>query len=330
MKLSIVSTLYQSSPYIQAFVDRVRASAAKITDDFEIILVNDGSPDDSLEKAIAIHRDDPRVTVVDLSRNFGHHRAIMTGLSYARGDRVFLIDCDLEEEPELLERFQDEFAKQDCDVVYGYMAERKGGIFERVSGHIFYWLLDFLTSYSFPRNVIMARLMSRRYVNSLLLHREREIFLGGLCYITGYAQIGVPVKKHSKGSTTYTFRRKAAMLVNSVSSFSDKPLILICYIGATISLISTVAIILVIVNRVLFSIPAGWTSLLASIWFLGGLSILFMGVIGIYLSKVFIETKGRPYTIVREIYGASEVCANGEERRGLRALPARAEGAQPD
>jgi len=164
--------------------------------------------------------------------------------------------------------------------------------------------LDLLTEYKFPRDVLVARLMSRRYVQSLTRHREREIFLGGLCFITGFKQIGIPVKKHSKGSTTYNLSRKISMLANSIASFSDRPLKLIFYTGALISAVSAFSIVYLIFMRLLYSVSVqGWTSLLVSVWFLGGLSILFIGVIGIYLSKVFIETKARPYTIVREFYG---------------------------
>ncbi|MFQ5442623.1 MAG: glycosyltransferase, partial [Thermodesulfobacteriota bacterium] len=109
MKLSIVTTMYHSAPYLEEFYERVKKEAARITKSFEIIFVNDGSPDESLDIALSLHKKDKRVSVVDLSRNFGHHRAMMTGLSYATGELVFLVDCDLEEEPELLGTFHEKF-----------------------------------------------------------------------------------------------------------------------------------------------------------------------------------------------------------------------------
>ena len=119
MDLSVVTTLYRSQPYVEEFYRRICAAAAAITPDFELILVNDGSPDASLEVAVALFQLDERVRVIDLSRNFGHHRAIMTGLAHARGDLVFLIDCDLEEEPELLSRFHARLVETRADVIYG-------------------------------------------------------------------------------------------------------------------------------------------------------------------------------------------------------------------
>src|SRR5256885_14440017 len=148
MKLSIVTTLYYSAPYLDEFYDRACAAAEKFTRDFEIILVNDGSPDNSLEVALSIYQKDHRVKVIDLSRNFGHHKAMMTGLAHASGELVFLIDCDLEEEPELLERFHRELIASGADVVYGVQQKRKGDLFERVSGTLFFKLFNALSSQS--------------------------------------------------------------------------------------------------------------------------------------------------------------------------------------
>jgi len=295
--------MYHSAPYLREFYERVKKEAERITFDYEIIFVNDGSPDDSLQVAVSIQENDPRVCVVDLSRNFGHHRAIMTGLEYTSGERVFLIDCDLEEEPELLGPFYDRFIQEDCDVVYGVQKRRKGGLFERLSGGAFYRVLSFLSGDDMPRNIMTARLMSRRYVKSLLEHREREIYLGGLWHLTGYKQVPVEATKHSTSESTYSLRKKTAMAVNAITSFSDRPLIYIFYTGAALSFFSALFILYFMVRKLFLGIEVGgWTSLIVSVWFLGGLTILFIGIIGIYLSKVFIETKKRPYTIVRAVY----------------------------
>ena len=139
MKLSIVTTLYKSSEYVEEFYKRITKEAKKITDDYEIIFVDDGSPDDSLKKCVSLHKQDQKIKVIELSRNFGHHKAIMTGLSYAKGDFVFLIDSDLEEDPEFLEIFWEELQSgEDLDVVYGLQKSRKGGWFEKFSGGLFY------------------------------------------------------------------------------------------------------------------------------------------------------------------------------------------------
>src|SRR6266850_5035889 len=169
MRLSIVTTLYRSAPYLEEFCQRAQQAAQKITPDYEIILVNDGSPDDSLAQAIKLHERHPRISVIDLSRNFGHHRALMAGLTQAQGEKVFLIDSDLEEEPEWLETFNTAMT-EGIDVVYGVQNHRKGAWFERVSGAIFYRLFNWLAEVPIPTNAVTARLMTRQYVKSLLLH----------------------------------------------------------------------------------------------------------------------------------------------------------------
>ena len=305
MKLSVVATLYQSASYIEEFCRRTEDVAMSLVGDaYEIVLVNDGSPDDSLRVALQLRQSHPQLTVVDLSRNFGHHKAMMTGLAHASGDRVFLIDSDLEEEPEWLLNFTERMGQERCDVVYGVQVQRKGSWFERWSGEWFYALFHALTGLTLPKNVVTARLMTRRYVEALLRHDEREVFMAGLWHITGFDQRAHAVTKKSTSETTYTFRRKFALLINSVTSFSSAPLVAIFYFGICISLLAGTGTLYLIVNWLFLARPlSGWTSVMMSIWLLGGLIISFIGIIGIYLSKVFSETKRRPYSIVRQVYG---------------------------
>lgn len=305
MKLSIVATLYQSVDYINEFYERASNAARQLVEnDYEIVFVNDGSPDNSLDLAVELSRNDTHVVVVDLSRNFGHHKAMMTGLAHAQGEHVFLIDSDLEEDPEWLSCFSEQMVRESCDVVYGVQEKRKGSIFEQWSGQWFYRFFRILTGFALPENVVTARLMTRRFVESLLMHQEREVFMAGLWHITGFLQSPCRVIKHGTSETTYTFRRKMSLLVNSVTSFSNAPLVSIFYIGVSISLFAIIYIVYLIVQWFFLSTPlSGWTSVMASIWLLGGMVISFIGVVGIYLSKIFSETKQRPYTIVRQVYG---------------------------
>lgn len=304
MKLSIVATLYQSASHVEEFCLRASKVANQLVgEDYEIVLVNDGSPDNSLEIAIGITQTNPKVALVDLSRNFGHYKAMMTGLAHASGDSIFLIDSDIEEEPEWLLSFARQMEQERCDVVYGVQERRKGRLFERWSGQWFYRIFRIITGLALPDNIVTARLMSRRYVDALLRHDEREVFMAGLWLITGFDQQPQTVQKRSSSETTYTFGRKMSVFVNSVTAFSNAPLIAIFYIGIAISVVAGTYAATLIVHWLFFSKPlSGWTSVMASIWLLGGLIISFIGVIGIYLSKIFSETKKRPYTIVRQIY----------------------------
>jgi putative glycosyltransferase len=304
MKLSIVATLYQSAPYINEFYARASTAARQLVgEEFEIVLVNDGSPDTSLDLAIKLTEQDSHVVVIDLSRNFGHHKAMMTGLAHAKGELVFLIDSDLEEEPEWLLSFDEQMKQERCDVVYGTQGKRRGGAFENASGAAFYKLFRKLTGINQPDNIVTARLMTQRYVEALLGHGERELNIGGLWVITGFKQATQLVRKHSTSPTSYTLSGKFGHLVNAVTSFSSLPLVYTFYSGLFIS-ISALLYIAYLFLRYFFiaSPPSGYTSLIASVWFFSGLIILFLGVQGIYLSKIFSEVKQRPYTIIRHIY----------------------------
>lgn len=305
MKLSIVATLYQSAAYVTEFCARAGSVARQFAcDDYEIVLVNDGSPDNSLEIALQCRDSDPRIVVLDLSRNFGHHKAMMTGLVHSNGDLVYLIDSDLEESPEWLISFARQMSEEGCDVVYGIQGVRRGGVTDRWMGRWFYQLFFAFTGLALPENLVTARLMTRRYVDALRLHEEREVFMAGLWHITGFDQKPQVVQKLSNGRSTYTLRRKIALLVNSITSFSNAPLMGIFYVGVTIFLIaSSYAAYLVLYWLFLAKPLGGWTSVMVSVWLLGGLMISFIGVIGIYLSKIFSETKRRPYVIVRQVYG---------------------------
>lgn len=307
MELSIVTTLYESSSYIEEFYDRISAAAANICRDYEIIFVNDGSPDDSLQKAIGLYERDPRVRLIDLSRNFGQQKAIMTGLAHARGSLIFLTDADLEEEPELLHRFHQELLHSGGDVVYGVQKARKGGWFERLSGWLFFAIFNLFSSEPIPRNLVATRLMTARYVRALLQHQEREVALSGLFATTGFDQKPIPITKRNKGRTSYTFSSKVAILLDSITAFSNKPLIYSFYLGTFLTFLSGALGLYLVVRQLFFSTMAsGWPSLMVSIWFFGGLMIFCLSLIGLYISKIFVEIKQRPYTIIQKTYERNE------------------------
>ena len=304
MKLSIVSTLYKSAPFIAEFHARASCAAAELAgDDYEILFVNDGCPDNSLEVVLEVVRADKHAVVVDLSRNFGHHKAMMAGLGEAKGEFVFLIDSDLEEEPEQLLNFSQVMEEEACDVVYGVQSSRKGGWFERWSGALFYSIFDRLTFIKHPRNLVTMRLMTRRYVDALLRFGEQEMVISCLWVITGFKQCAQIVVKSKRSGTSYSLAARFRHAVNAVTSFSAAPLVFIFYSGLTIFCIAVTYSLYIAYHRIVSAQPVdGWTSLIVSLWLLGGLIILFLGIIGVYLSKVFMETKRRPLSIIRKVY----------------------------
>lgn len=307
MKLSIVSTLYGSAAYINEFYERSLLVARELVgEDFEIIFVNDGSPDNSLEIGLSLMEQDEKIKIIDLSRNFGHHKAMMLGLEHAQGKKIFLIDIDLEEQPEWLVSFNSLMLSEDADVVYGVQASRKGNFFERMSGYFFYRLFRFFTKLDQANNLTTARLMSSRYVQALISHREREINIGGLWVITGFKQCHHEVTKLSTSPSVYTNRHKLDHLMNSITSFSSLPLRFSFYAGVAISFSAFLFIGYQFYLYIFKTPPEGYVSVIASIWLFSGLIILLNSIQGIYISKIFMEVKQRPQTIIRKIYQTNE------------------------
>jgi putative glycosyltransferase len=303
-EMSVVTTMYRSETYLAEFHVRMVATLTRLgIASYEIIFVNDGSPDASFEAALQLSACDPNIVVVDLSRNFGHHKAIMTGLSYARGERVFLLDCDLEEDPELLEWLAAEMFAQKCDVVFGVQKIRRGGLLTRLAGNLYFRIITAVSGIPFPRNVLTLRLMSRRYVDSLLLHRERELLISGIWHLTGFKQVALAVTKHERSPTTYSLTKRFNLVLTGVISFSDRPLRWIFYTGVFILLFALLYMAYNLAIYILYgSTVSGYASIIVSLWMIGGLNFLFVGIIGIYIATIFSEVKQRPYTIVQAVH----------------------------
>lgn len=305
MKISIVATLFLSSRYLQEFHRRITATVNGITDDYELILVNDGSPDNSLEVARELLLHDRHIVVLDLSRNFGHHRAIMAGLERSTGDYVFLIDVDLEEDPESLGAFwQYLSAHPEADVVIGESpTKQQGSLFRRFASSWFYDLFNFLSDIHLSKSELVSRLMRRRYVESLMLYREREIFIPGILADVGYNQHYLPAQKTFDGNSTYTLRRRIAMAVDAITSFSSKPLLMMFYMGSSFVMFATFVILYLLINKLLFGYAVlGWASLAATLFFIGGITIFSLGIVGMYVAKIYREVKQRPNVIVKAVY----------------------------
>lgn len=298
----MVTTLYNSGPYVREFVERMHSELQKVTDDQELILVDDGSPDDALQTAVALIDTEPGLKVLELSRNFGHHKAMMTGLEHATGDVIFLIDVDLEEPPELLGPFLDALQREKVDVVYGFQRARKGGLMERVGGQLAWRLLDLLLPVKIPHNHSTVRLMTRDYVKALIQHKEQKTAIGGLWVLTGFRQKGMAFDKGRRRGTSYRLSHRLLVLLDSVTSFSELPLFLIFFIGCAVVFGSAVVGVYLIIRRLNGYMAEGWVSTIVSISFFGGLTVFSIGIVGLYVSRIFIETKGRPYTLIRRIH----------------------------
>ncbi|MEO6563628.1 MAG: glycosyltransferase family 2 protein [Nitrosospira sp.] len=304
-EISIVSTMYCSRPFLERFLDEsLKVLADMKCLHFEILLVNDGSPDDSLAYALARKLDIRQLVVVDLSRNFGHHHATQAGLRHAHGNLIFLIDCDLEVSPLVLADFHRKLCESDCDMVFGYQEVRKGGGVERVGGGLFWKGFNFLSDVKIPENIVTERIMTRRFVKALLQMGDRNLFLAGMMSWTGFHQIGLPVvKRQREGKSTYTLARRIGLMVNAVSSFSAQPLIWLFNIGVTITLLSFSFAFYLVLRKIFFDDTLmGFTSVMALMTLSLGILTTAMGILGIYLGKVFNQVQNRPTYIVKDIY----------------------------
>lgn len=309
MKLSIVATLYRSAPYIEEFCSRAVAAASEIVgSDFEIILVNDGSPDDSLALALEVQARDERVIVVDLSRNFGHHKAILAGLHQSEGEYVFLLDVDLEDQPEWLALFWKELTQTSPppDVVYGTQATRSGSAANAFGGWAFYKAFNKLSEIRVPESPTTARLMRRKYVDAVCQLKEANVYMEGTFAWTGFRQLGIPMEiSHDQNTSTYTLRKRLHLLITSITSFSSAPLKLISLSGFLISFVAIAIGGFFTVRKLIDpeSVQLGFTSIIVSIWLVGGIILVQLGIVGYYLARLFQEVKKRPQFVVKAVHG---------------------------
>lgn len=301
-QLSIVTSTYRSEGTIEAFLQRVLTVAPSLADCVELVVVDDGSPDRSAEIVRSFADRDSRIVLVQLSRNFGHHRALITGLEHAQGDVVYLIDSDLEEEPEHLTDMLRSMRKEEADVVYGVQRARRGDLIERVSGQIFYSAFSLLSEVDLPRNVATMRVMTRRYVRSFLQFRDRNPVLVPLGLLAGYRQVAYQFEKKSSSETTYSIPRRFSLLLLALTSFSGRPLLLIFWMSLFLSVASFLYGLFVIVRALTGVVQDGWSSLMAATVFFFSLNALLIGTLGLYIKLILEEVKDRPRTVVQEVY----------------------------
>ena len=308
--LSIVTTVYLSRPYLEQFIELCYEAVHEIEcNDFEILFVVDGSPDDSLDFLREAQNEHSEIVIIELSRNFGHHYAIHAGLRHARGDFVFLNDCDLEVSPLTLVLFYRDLTGSQYDVVYGYQEKRRGNPISKYGGAIFWRIFNFLSETRVPADVVTARLLTRRYVDALLQLGDRNLFLAGMMYWVGFEQIGRPVeKKRREGTTAYGLRRRWSLFVDAISSFSAIPLQILFQVGLLITLATVGCGVYFVINKLLdpTAVMLGWTSIIVLILFSLGIILTSIGLVGIYLLKIFTQTQNRPLFIVKDIHRPSQ------------------------
>jgi putative glycosyltransferase len=306
MKLSIVTSLYNSAPFVTDFYSKATAAAKKFAlDDYEIIFVDDGSPDNSAEIVRSLLQKDEHVVLVELSKNFGHYNAALCGVLMGKGDFVFYLDCDLEEDPMLLEKYYEEMVRADADIVYGMQDKRQGDFFKRISGALFYGIFNFCSEVKVLPNITSAMLGKRSFVDAMRHIGEKNLFmpanLAWLGFKTSFLKVSRTMRK---GKSNYTLLRMLHVAMNAITSFTAYPLQMIFLLGLVLSLCFGAMGFYMLIKKLLFPYKVffGYASIIVSIWFLGGVLILFIGIIGIYLAKIFNEVKNRPQYVIRKVY----------------------------
>lgn len=317
MVLSVVVPCYNEEPVIARTHERLTAVLGAMADsDFELIYVDDGSRDGTLDVLSSIQRTDTRVRVVALSRNFGHEIATTAGLTEATGDAVALIDADLQDPPEVLPEMLDRW-RQGADVAYGRRIRRDGETaVKRLTSRIFYRLFNRLADVPIPHDTGDFRLMDRRVVDAFLAMPERDRFVRGMVAWVGFRQEPVLFHRNPRaaGETSYSFLQLLNLATDSILSFSVLPLRLATWTGFLAALLALGGILYAVVIRLLTDqwIP-GWAALFVAILFMGGVQLVLIGILGEFIGRIYGEVKRRPLYLIRERYGFPDAPRQGSD-----------------
>ena len=302
MKLSVISPIYKGEKMLDELVSRIEASVETFTKDYEIILVNDCSPDDSWNKIKEICAKDKKVKGVNLSRNFGQHYAITAGLTESTGEWVVVMDCDLQDRPEEIPNLYQK-AQEGYDTVLAQRIERKDGYFKRLSSILFNTTFAFLTDQDQDKTVGNFGIYHRQVINAVLSMGDSVRWFPLMVKWVGFNIAYMPVEhaERAEGKSSYSFRRLFSVASDNMIAFSNKPLRLMLQFGFFVVVIS-VLVALFYLGRYLSGGIAvdGFTTMVLSMWILGGIIIMMIGMTGIYIGKTFDKTKGRPIYIIRD------------------------------
>ena len=302
MDLSIVSPVYHGEKMLEELVQRIHAAIKPLTTNYEIILVNDCSPDLSWDKIVEICTRDKQVKGINLSRNFGQPYAITAGLSYAKGDYVAVIDCDLQNKPEDLPDMYKK-AKEGYDIVSARRVVRADTFMKRMSSAVFHKTYDFLSGFRTDKAVAEFGIYSQKVVRVYCNIPEYSRSFVELIHTLGFKKTTVDVQHDHRleGKSSYNLYRLLKLSYNSIISNSNRPLHFAVSLGFTMSAISfLMAIYNIFAKFYGLNEVVGYTSTIFSIWFVGGLLLFMMGILGLYIGKIFDQVKGRPVFIVSE------------------------------
>lgn len=297
-KLSVVTTLYNSEKFIIEFIERITHSVEKLKLDFEIIFVDDGSVDNSAEIVECIANKKANIKLIKFSRNYGHHVAMVAGLERTNGDYIFLIDVDLEEQPELLIDFYNKIKETKDDLIYGIQIKRNK---DRFLGVIFWKVLNLLTGLDLSTNPCTVRIMSNKFVQNLNKFPQKDFFLGELSSYIGLKQSTLKVNKLYKGHSSYNFLKKYTLLFNMLFTNINSLWVRLSLFAALMSILSFLFVIALLGSYILGkTYLSGWLSIMVVITFFASINFFFFGAILQFMSKVLEEARSKPRFIIEK------------------------------
>lgn len=306
IKYSIITPCYNEEEVIEETHKRLRQVMDRTGEPYELVYVNDGSRDRTVEIVKRLLQEDKHVRLINFSRNFGHQIAITAGMDHARGQAIVVIDADLQDPPEVI---LDMIAKwkEGYDVVYGVRLKRKGETyFKKVTAMMFYRLLRSMTNVEIPVDTGDFRLIDRKVADVLKGLKEKNRFVRGLVSWVGFRQTSVEYVRDERwaGETKYPLKKMLRFAMDGITSFSYKPLKLATYIGFTLSAASFLYLLIIVLQKLFTdSTTAGWTSIVAINLFFNGIILILLGVIGEYIGRIYDESKDRPLYIIQEVKG---------------------------
>jgi len=305
VKYSIVIPVFNEEEVIEHTYERIKTVMKNADGNYELLFINDGSRDRSVEILLNLSEQDNRIKIVDFSRNFGHQIAITAGMDYALGDAVVIIDADLQDPPELILEMIQKW-KEGYDVVYAKRTARKGEtFFKKQTASAFYRTLRAMTEIEIPIDTGDFRLIDRKVCNQMKNIHEKNRFVRGLVSWVGFKQSAVEYERDERfaGETKYPLKRMLKLSLDGITSFSYKPLKLANYLGASLSVIGFVYMLIVLYQKLFTTTTVtGWSSIIVIQLFFSGITLMMLGVIGEYIGRIYDEAKDRPLYIVKDIY----------------------------
>lgn len=312
---SVIIPMFNEEDVIEETYMRLKETMDMTEETYELVFVNDGSKDQTVEIMSKIIQRDPNVRLIDFSRNFGHQIAITAGMDYAAGQAIVVIDADLQDPPAIILQMISKW-KQGYEVVYGKRSKRKGeSLFKKATAMLFYRLLRSMTSVEIPLDTGDFRLIDRKVADVLKGLKEKNRFVRGLVSWVGFRQTSVEYVREERwaGETKYPLKKMLRFAADGITSFSYKPLRLATYLGFALSCLSFIYLIVVLFQALFTSTTqAGWASTIAINLFFNGIMLILLGVIGEYIGRIYDESKNRPLYIVREVRGGSEQSADAD------------------